>query len=520
MKDFLKTLVAIVFVCFISNSLFAQFSEKEVDSIVNYSLEKFNVAGCAVAIVKDGKVVYSKGFGVKSVNSKGLVDEETNFLIGSNSKAFTTAALSILVDEGKLKWDDKVKDHIPEFKMYNSYVTENFNIQDLLTHRSGLGLGVGDLMIFPDGSSFTMDDLLSSFQHFKPVSAFRTKFDYDNLLYLVAGEVVKRVSGMSWEDFITNRIFKPLSMNNSYASFSRIKNHKNLAKPHDSNSGVLKILPDFEDMINGAAGGIYSNISDMSSWMIMHLNQGKYGEGLKNKIFTKKNQREMWSIHTVIDVDRTPRYNSHFSGYGLGWRLSDIKGNMSVSHTGGMPGMLSKVTMIPDLNLGVVVLTNTSNDGSGVFSSISSTIVDNYLGLEDYGWIDQYAAYFKLSKKRSDKITDKVWEVVKATNNSNIDIENYIGLYNDKWFGNVEVFMNGKKLWFKSLKSPKINGEMFYYQANTFAIKWEYKDMNADAFAMFALDEKGKAESIKMKGISPNIDFSFDFKDLDLKRIK
>lgn len=519
MKSIFKFIFTFFFICFISNSALAQFSEKQVDSIVNYGLSKFNVAGCAISIVKDGEVIYSKGFGVKSANTKSPVNKHTNFAIASNSKAFTTTALALLVEDEKLKWDDKVRDYIPEFKMYNSYVTENFNIQDLLTHRSGLGLGIGDLMFFPDGSDFTIDDLLSSFQHFKPVSAFRTQFDYDNLLYLVAGEVIARVSGMSWEDFIEKRIFHPLNMDHSYASLDRIKDKSNLAKPHDSNSGTLKVLPDYQEMINGSAGGIYSNVDDISNWMLMHLNNGKYGDSLKNQLFSIESQREMWKIHTVTDVNRNPRYNSHFSGYGLGWDLSDMKGNMSVSHTGGLPGMLSKTTMIPDINLGVVILTNTSDDGAGIFAAVSSTIVDSYLGLDDFGWIDKYADYFKSRKEKGDAVTKKVWDVVKTTDNAQVDVNDYIGVYKDNWFGNVEVFMKEDKLWMKSHRSPKLNGEMFFYKANTFAVKWEYQDMNADAFAMFSLDEEGKAHRIKMKGISPNIDFSFDFHDLDLKRI-
>ena len=519
MKSFFKFFLPLVFTCFISNLSSAQFSEKQVDSIVDYALSKFNVAGCAISIVKDGKVIYSKGFGVKSANTKSPINKHTNFAIASNSKAFTTAALAILVEDEKLKWDDKVKDFIPEFKMYNPYVTENFNIQDLLTHRSGLGLGVGDLMFFPDGSDFTIDDLLSSFQHFKPVSAFRTKFDYDNLLYLVAGEIIARVSGMSWEDFIEERIFRPLNMDNSDSSLDRIKDKSNLAKPHDSNSGILKVLPNFQEMINGAAGGIYSNVDDISNWMLVHLNNGKYGGSLKEQLFSPKSQREIWKIHTVTDVNRNPRYNSHFAGYGLGWDLSDMKGNMSVSHTGGLPGMLSKTIMIPDINLGVVILTNTSDDGAGIFGAVSNTIVDSYLGLDDFGWIDKYATYFKRRKEEGDAVTKKVWEVVKNVDNSHIKVDDFIGVYKDPWFGRVEVFMNGNKLCMKSHRSPKLNGEMFFYKANPFAVKWEYQDMNADAFAMFFLDEKGKAQSIKMKGISPNIDFSFDFHDLDLKRV-
>ncbi len=519
MKNIFKLFTVLLSSLLISSICYGQYSASQIDSIMAEAMNKFKVAGSAIAIVKDGKVVYSKGFGLTSTKTKNRVNEHTNFAIASNSKAFTAAALAILVEEGKIKWNDKVKKYIPEFKMYNPYVTENFNIQDLLTHRSGLGLGIGDLMFFPDGSKFTMDDLLSSFQHFKPVSAFRTKYDYDNLLYLVAGELIKRVSGMSWEDFVTKRILKPLQMDNSYASINRIKDKNNLATPYDSNSGTLRALPFFKKMLNGAAGGIYSNVDDMSKWILMQLNHGKYGKDLKNHLFTPQSQYEMWKIHTVIDADRNPRYNSHFAGYGLGWQLSDIKENMSVSHTGGLPGMLSKVIMIPDINLGVVILTNTSDAGAGLFEAVSRTIIDNYLGLDDVKWIDKFADYFNKRGKKADKVIQQVWETVKKANTSNVNYADYIGIYQDAWFGKIEVFMNGNKLWFKSYKSPKLNGEMFFYKANTFVVKWDFQDSNADAFAMFSLDQEGKAQSIKMKGISPNIDFSYDFQDLHLVRV-
>ncbi len=499
--------------------LSAQYTSVQIDSLVEDALEKFEVAGAAVAIVKDGKVIHSKGYGVKSYATKEKVNERTQFAIASNSKAFTTTALALLVEEGKITWQDKVIDHIPEFKMYNAYVTENFNIQDLLTHRSGLGLGIGDLMFFPDGSDFTMDDLLSSFQHFKPVSAFRTKFDYDNLLYLVAGELIARKSGMTWEAFIQTRIFDPLKMDNSYPSLQHIKNKGNLASPHSTTSGTMKVLPDFEEMINGAAGGIYSNVDDLTQWMLVHLNKGAYGEQLKDTLFTQKNQNEMWTIHTTMRANKNPRYNSHFAGYGLGWGLTDKKGNMVVSHTGGLPGMLSRTVLIPDMNLGIVVLTNTDMGGAGVFEGVSRTLIDSYMGLDDYGWIARFVDYFKENKGEVDAVISKIWKTVKEADASKTNTQDYIGIYQDPWFGKVEVFMNNKKLWMKCHRSPKLNGAMQFYKANTFAVKWEYQDMNADVFAMFSLDENGKAQGLKMKGISPDIDFSFDFQDLDLHRV-
>jgi CubicO group peptidase (beta-lactamase class C family) len=518
MKKRTTLLTLIFFILFTSATAFAQITSQKIDLLMEDALVKFKVAGASIAIVKDGKVIHQKGYGVTSVATKKLVNEYTNFQIASNSKAFTTAALSILEDEGKLKWTDKVKDHIPEFKMYNDYVTENFNIQDLLTHRSGLGLGAGDLMFFPDGSNFTIKDVLTSFQHFKPVSAFRTKFDYDNLLYIMAGEVIARVSGMSYEAFVQKRIIEPLQMNNTFVG-SLLKDKTNLATPHSSESGTIKIIDAYDIGMGSAAGGIFSNVSDMSKWMLMRLNKGKYGDDLKTTMFSLKNHNEMWRLHTVEETNLDPRYNSHFKGYGLGWDLADVKGNLKVSHTGGLPGMLSKVTMYPDMNLGIVVLTNTENGGGGLFTAVTNIIADSYLGMDDFGWTDKLVEWMKQDKNTGDDVSKKVWEKVDSAKNIKVKNEDYIGVYEDKWFGKVEVLLKDKQLWIKCMRSPKLNGPMAFYNANSFAIKWEYQAMNCDALAMFSLDETGKAQSIKIKGISPNIDFSFDFQDLDLKRV-
>lgn len=512
------TILALL-VFFVNSNAYAQLTTPQVDELVENAMKKFNVIGVAVAMVKDGNVIHEKGYGIKSIETKQKVDEHTNFAIASNSKAFTTAALAILVDEKKLDWQDKVKNYIPEFKMYNDYVIENFTIQDLLTHRSGLRLGAGDLMFFPDGSDFTINDVISSFQYFKPTSAFRTKFEYNNLLYMVAGEVIERVSGMSWEEFIKIRIMEPLQMGNSYSSLSEIKDQSNLAAPHSSIAGGLRAFPHYQKLVNGAAGGIYSNVSDLSKWMLVHLNSGKYGENKEKVLFSESVQNEMWKIHTTLDANRWPRYNSHFAGYGLGWELKDAKGNLVVSHTGGLPGMCSKTILIPDVNLGVVVLTN-SESGGTLAGAITQTIVDSYLGLDDFKWVDMYYGNFQNGTNKTNEIVRKVWETVDLADNTQLKTKNFIGKYEDKWFGQIEILIMNKQLWFKSLRSPKMNGPMYLYKDNTFAIKWEYQDMNCDAFATFSFDEKGQAQSIQMKGISPDIDFSFDFHDLNLQRIE
>lgn len=518
MKKRVHSFVELVFICLLSYSSFAQMASTKIDSMMQDALQKFKVAGAAIAIVKDGKIIHQKGYGVNSILSKQAVNENTNFQIASNTKAFTTAALAILEDEGKIKWTDKVVDHIPEFKMYNDYVTANFTILDLLTHRSGLGLGVGDLMFFPDGSNFTVNDVVTSFQHFKAVSPFRTQFDYDNLLYIVAGEVIARKSGMSYEQFVQQRIIMPLEMKRTYVG-TLLKDKSNLAVSHSSESGTIKTIESYAISTASAAGGIYSNLNDLSKWIITQLNKGKYGVDGQSTLFSEKNHNEMWRIHTVEEANPDPRYNAHFAGYGLGFELGDSKGNFKVSHTGGLPGMLSIITMYPDMNLGIVILTNTENGGGGLFTAVSQTISDSYLGLDDFGWTDKMVGWMNEGRNHSDDVTTEVWKKVTAAKNTKIKNENFIGVYQDNWFGKVEVFLKDKKLWIKCLRSPKLNGPLAFYEGNTFAIKWEYQAMNCDALATFEVDETGKAQSIKLKGISPNIDFSFDFQDLDLQRV-
>ncbi|WP_159023536.1 serine hydrolase [Formosa sp. L2A11] len=519
----LKKICIVTFLVLISLKGFSQsISSKQIDSLVAKSMTIDHVAGLAIAIVKDGEIIHSKGYGVKSVTSKEKVDNETLFAIASNSKAFTSAALAILVDEGKLTWDDKVVDYIPEFKMYDDYVTANFTITDLLTHRSGLGLGAGDLMIFPDAGEFTMNDILNSFQYQTPTSAFRTRYDYDNLLYLVAGEVIYRISGTPWADFIQTRIFNPLDMTAAVPLINRIKPDANVSMPHSSyNNKLVEVAPyDGGDLV-GAAGGINASVSDLTKWMLMQLNKGKYGTDLSKTLFSEAVQKQMWSPLTITgyNLDGDQRTSNHFSAYGLGWEISDVKGKIVVSHTGGLTGMLSRTILVPELNLGIVVLTNT-DPGGYAFYSIPETILDMYLGVEKKDWITELSEYSKAQEKDGDAVTKAVWDTVETNKKTKIDFNTYIGTYNDPWFGDITVTEKKGKLWFTSKRSPKLNGQMYFYKATTFAVKWEFTGMPCDAFATFNLNEEGNAIGIKMKGISPNIDFSFDFQDLNLTRVE
>lgn len=495
-------------------------SSKAIDSLAERSMKAFDVPGIAVAVIKDGKVIHSKGYGVRSLNTMQKVDENTLFGIASNSKAFTAAALGMLVDEGKIKWDDKVRDYVPEFKLYSPYVSEEFTIRDLLTHRSGLGLGAGDLMFFPDSSDFVLKDIIYNLRFLKPVSGFRTKYDYDNNLYIVAGEVIARVSGQSWDDFIEERIMKPIGMAHSAASPDRIKDKSNMIDGHAPVEGKVQVIARSSLKVGHSAGGINSSIADLSKWVMVQLANGKYGEGLNKQLFSEEAHEEMWTPQTIIPVHGPSPYNTHFAAYGLGFFISDVKGYKQISHTGGLEGMVTQITMIPELHLGIIVLTNQQEGGA--FSSITNQIKDAYLGIKGTDRVAEYSGRRKQSVEGEKKLMDSIWHEIneagkKITGN---DYSLYTGTFTDKWFGDVFIAVKNGKLWFDSKRSPKLTGEMFAYKGNTFVVKWRDRSMDADAFVSFSLDENGKASSIAMKPISPLTDFSYDFQDLDLRRTK
>lgn len=496
-------------------------TSKQIDSVTELVLRTFNVPGIAVAVVKDNKLIHAKGYGIAVLKTGQKVNELTQFGIASNSKAFTTAALGMLVDEGKLKWDDRVTDYIPGFKMYNPYVTDEFTIRDLLTHRSGLGLGAGDLMMFPDGSDFTKEDIIHNLRYLKQTSSFRSKYDYDNNLYIVAGEVIAKASGISWEDFIEQRIMKPLGMNASAASISRLKDKSNIIRPHAPVNGKVETIDiDWSETAN-AAGGIWSNVVDMSKWIMMQMNHGKYGDKLQYQLFSDEVHEEMWTPQTIQPVRTTAPYNTHFATYGLGWGLSDVKGYKQVTHTGGLAGIVTQVMLFPEINLGIIVFTN--QQVGAAFSTISNIIKDSYIGVKGYDWVKILSERVKANEANAKKILDEVSKGIEEKikqSGGKFSIDPYVGTYKDPWFGEVEISLKDGRPWFESKRSPRLSGELFPYKGNTLIVRWTNRSLDADAYVIFSTDMEGKPSGMKMNAISPLTDFSFDFQDLDFTRIK
>ena len=269
-----------------------------------------------------------------------------------------------------------------------------------------------------------------------------------------------------------------------------------------------------------AAGGIYSNLTDMCKWIIMQMNNGKYGEGLNNKLFTTDVHEEMWTPQTIIPARGETPYNTHFASYGLGWFLSDVKGYKQATHTGGLAGIVTQVTLLPEMHLGIIVFTN--QQSGAAFTTITNTIKDSYLGIKSRNWVKINHDKVIANEANAKEITGKVWTDIEAQQKNNIkaDINLFTGTYTDKWFGDVIISVNNGKMRFQSKRSFLLNGEMFPYKGNTFIVKWADRSMDADAFVMFDVDNDGKASGMKMKAISPLTDFSFDFQDLDFKKVK
>lgn len=516
----MKKAILITFLFCVNLALYGQINTSKIDSLVDRTLKVFDVPGIAVGIIKDGKIIHAKGYGVRSLNTNQPTTENTLFGIASNSKAITCTALGMLVDEGKINWDDKARDYIPEFKLYSPYVTEEFSIRDLLTHRSGLGLGAGDLMFFPDSSDFELKDIIYNLRFLKQVSGFRTQYDYDNLLYIVAGEIVTRVSKISWDEFVEERIFKPLGMNTTAGSFDRLTDKTNIIDAHAPVNGKVQVIARSTVKVGHSAGGVNSNITDLCKWVQLWLNKGKYGDGLSKKLFSEQVYKEITAAQTIIQVAGPGTYNTHFAAYGLGFFLSDEKGYKKITHTGGLEGMVTQITMIPELNLGIIVLTN-QQEGAA-FTSITNQIKDNYYGITGTDRITEYSTGRGGQLAKASKLVDSIWLMVEKNKLAGKDKDLYnlfTGTYRDVWFGDITISIKNGKPWFDSKRSPKLTGELFFYKANTFVVKWQDRSMDADAFLNFSLNEDGKAAGIKMNAISPLTDFSYDFHDLDFVRV-
>ena len=494
-----------------------QLSTREIDALVLDAMQEFSVPGVAVGVIKDGVVVHAAGYGVTELGLSEPVDTQTLFRVASTSKAFTSASLAMLVDEGKLGWNDRIVDHIPDFELYDPWVTSEFTVLDLLTHRSGLVPGAGDLMLWPKPNLFTREDIIHALRHFKAESAFRTEYAYDNLLYIVAGELVPAVTGIAWEDFVDDRILGRLGAERCFAGRIPETEMKNLAAPHAIVEGQLQVVDrnraSAEVDVAAAAGGVRCSLGDMLKWTTVQLARGKLADG--SVLFSEEQSRMMWSPQTILGVsdEAYERDRTHFRAYALGWRLADVHGYKQVSHTGSYTGFRAEVILVPELDLGVVILLNAS--ASNARSAIADGIVKAYMGIDDGDWVAYFA---RDDEQEAADDTDDANDDPDFRNGSVLgSLDSYAGLYRDAWFGDVSIEKRDDELWFVSAKSPRMLGRLWPFDGHTFYAYWSDRTLEADAWVNFNVDETGDSTGMEMV---PVWDYSdWDLSDLDFQRV-
>ncbi|MCL4787758.1 MAG: beta-lactamase family protein [Verrucomicrobia bacterium] len=492
----------------------------DLDALVGRARREFDVPGIAIAIVKEGEPSVVKGYGVRRMNEPHPVDGETQFNIASNSKAFTVAALGLLADEGKLGWDDPVTKHLPGFQMYDAWVTREITVRDLLAHRSGLGLGAGDLLTYPL-TTFTTEEIIFRQRFIKPATGFRSGYAYDNCLYVVAGQVVEAVSGKTWNEFVRRQLFAPLDMKHSSIGRDALTNVVNKAISHVASDGRLLTVDYMNTLNDAAAGGINSCAADMAKWTAALLadaeNRGTNGR--VKRILSGEMLSQMWSAQTPIPV-RDPGLGpaaakAKFAAYGLGFFLRDYRGLKVVWHSGGMPGQVSRVALVPELKLGVVLLSNKEpNKG---LEALTYHILDHYLNAPVTDWIGAFRRAAEEEQAKADATVEALGEKRAKDSNPSLPLVNYAGAYVDSWYGEVTLTLENERLVLRFSRTPALVGDLEHWQHDSFVVRWRDRRLNADAFVYFALNPDGAIDAMKMKAVSPLTDFSFDFHDLDFK---
>jgi len=490
-----------------------------IDATVARIMKTFGVPGLALAIVKDGRVTLAKGYGVRKLGDPAPVDARTLFGIASNTKVFTATALGLLVEEGKIAWDAPVVDYLPWFMMADPFVTRELTIRDLLVHRSGLGLGAGDLLWWPE-STYNREEVARRLRYIKPATSFRGAYAYDNVLYLVAGEVIQAVTGQMWEPFVAERILKKVGMTGSNVRHSAAAEAGNVATPHAKVEGTVRPIAPFTSDNTNPAGGINSGAEDMAKWMLVRLNRGKLADG--TALYSERTARQIEAPVTILPNPPPPAelaaLKSNFSAYALGLGIRDYRGQRVVTHTGGLPGYVSMVTLLPERNLGIAVLTNA--ESTEAFSALTWQIVDYDLGAPATDWTDAYLKLLTRVEAATAEALGKATASRDASSKPSLPLAKYAGTYRDAWYGDVVIEESGGRLVMRFTKTPALTGDMEHWQYDSFIVRWRDRELRADAYVTFALWPDGSIERAKMEAVSPDTDFSYDFQDLDLRPLR
>lgn len=487
---------------FFSVSVQAQVDTEELSTYFSQMQKDWNIPSISIGIVKNGELVYNESFGVKEIGKNEKPDANTLYAIASNTKAFTATMIAMLVEEGKLNWDDKVKDYLPYFELYDPWVSNNLTIRDMLSHRSGLGTFSGDIMWYK--SDLTSEEIIRYAANLPKAFDFRAGFGYSNIMYITAGELIKVVTGKTWGENVQERILDPLGMERTIYSPDKLNEKGNYSTPHSLEKGENIPIPwvDWEEV--GALGGLISSVSDVTKWMTFNMDQGIWEE---DTLVTQFSLNRLWTPHNNFYVNQfsdNPA-NTHFSGYGLGWGLSDYYGNLKVSHTGGYDGMITAITMIPDQKLGVVVLTNGLNSP---IRAATNYALDKFLGVEARDWSADLLKRTEDRKKRDTRIEDAKAKRVLKTKPS-LELTNYTGTYMSDIYGEIKVSLDGKQLKLEFEHADDLSATLEHWHYDVWEIIWD----NPHAWFSFGTVSFTLDNNLKVKGLEfyvPNNDIFFE----------
>lgn len=479
-----------------------------LDAYYAKMVEDWDLPSASIGIVKDGELVFTGSYGLLEVGKPDQPNQHTLYAIASNSKAFTSAIIGMLVQEGKLNWNDKVRKYLPYFAVYDDWVSEQTTIRDLLSHRIGLGTFSGDNIWYK--SDQTAEEIIKHIKYVPQAFDFRAGYGYSNLMYVTAGEIIRKVTGKTWGENVQERILIPLNMNRSIYSLKELEKKGNFATPHmrkdDKNVAIDWV--DWEEV--AATGGLISSITDVSKWMIFNMNHGVHET---DTLLTPATRNMLWTPHNNFTVDHTQPnpFGRHFRGYGLGWGLSDYHGRMQVSHTGGYDGMITAVTMIPEENLGVVVLTN------GVKSPIMAATyyaLDHFLGLETKDWSAIYLEEVNTKMANDKRISSRIDKRVLNTKPT-LSEDKILGDYNSDLVGQISIVKIDNKLKLYFEHHVLLSATLTHWNYDTYLINWD-KDQAWFSFGTVKFNSNEDQEVLGFDFDVPNDDIFFE----ELKPVK
>ncbi len=487
-----------------------------------------------IAVVKDGQTILSRGYGVKVQGKPARADEHTLFAIASNSKNVTAAALAILVDEGKVKWDEPVKTYLPGFKLSDPYITDHITVRDTLSHRAGFGLGAGDLLFWPN-SDRTRAEVIAQAAFVPIEDGFRARYHYCNLMFVVAGAVLEAVSGLTWEDFIQTRILDKVGMTET-VPLARLADPAKSALPHArvgpplrTHGPMVQIANSIAEVWNwdsaAAAGGICTTTTDWAKWIAVRLNEGKLADG--SRLFSEAAAREMYRPNIIVGSSPGPTAElpnrAIASTYAMGLQVQDYRGERIASHGGGSPGGISATVLIPGRNIGFAIFSNAEE--SFLLRSLRSGVTDLCMGKVDVDWIADSKKIEAEGEAKSQAAAVEIDAKQRAGAPPSMPLDAYAGTWRDPWYGDITIVQktegrgrNRKTgLWLSFTHTPALQGWLEPYDGETFRTRFPDK-REEDAFITFNI-LTARPATATVKGVSPDIDFSYDYQDLRLTRV-